>query len=97
MNINQFTQTGCKKPLALKYQTKWKLCWTPYCKFQEGYNYSQNYKKRDFFILKELKRADIQEDVIISLDDNHGICRRKTQLLKCGDLLHESYLLLSSH
>lgn len=68
-----------QRPLAIKYQTKWKLCWTPYCKFQECYNYNQNYTKRDFFTLKELKRADIREDNIISLDDNHGAYRRKTQ------------------
>lgn len=30
-----------------------------------------------FFILKELKRADLQESIIVSLDDNQCQCRKK--------------------
>ncbi|KAI1242053.1 hypothetical protein IHE44_0005569 [Lamprotornis superbus] len=42
------------------------------------------FQKKTTHKLTELKRADIREDIIISLDDNHGVYRRKTPMCKCG-------------
>lgn len=82
LSLNQFIQTGFKKTFSNQSLNKSKaLCNTLLEASRRLQLQPKKTKTWFFFFLKELKRADLQEDIIVSLDDNQCQCRKKKGLL----------------